>query len=100
MWIKGCLESSWASMLVKGSPTQEFKCHKGLNLPFTYFGLPIGENPRRKEMLQPVIQNFSKKLSIWKHNHISFVGRICLINYVLSSLCFFTSPNSIFSRKL
>lgn len=28
-WIKGCLESSWVSVLVNESPTQEFKCSKG-----------------------------------------------------------------------
>lgn len=29
-WIKGCLESAFASVIVNGSPTKEFKLHKGL----------------------------------------------------------------------
>lgn len=29
-WINGCLESSWASVSVNGSPIHEFKCFKGL----------------------------------------------------------------------
>lgn len=29
-WIKGCLESSWLSILVNDSPTQEFKRFNGL----------------------------------------------------------------------
>nr|GEU32772.1 RNA-directed DNA polymerase, eukaryota, reverse transcriptase zinc-binding domain protein [Tanacetum cinerariifolium] len=30
MWIKGCLNSGYASVLINGSPTKEFKIHKGL----------------------------------------------------------------------
>ncbi|GJW92737.1 putative RNA-directed DNA polymerase, eukaryota, reverse transcriptase zinc-binding domain protein [Tanacetum coccineum] len=30
MWIKGCLNSSYSSVLINGSPTKEFKIHKGL----------------------------------------------------------------------
>lgn len=29
-WINKCLESSWASVSVNGSPIHEFKCFKGL----------------------------------------------------------------------
>ncbi|GKC78851.1 hypothetical protein Tco_1129625 [Tanacetum coccineum] len=38
-WIKGCLESSVTSILVNGSPTDEFKIRRGLRkgVPF-YFG--------------------------------------------------------------
>ena len=30
-WIRGCLGFSWASVLVNGSPTHEFKCLRGLS---------------------------------------------------------------------
>lgn len=30
-WIKGCLQSYWALVLVNWRPTQEFKCSKGFH---------------------------------------------------------------------
>jgi len=37
-------------------------------------------------MWQPIVDKFSKMLSIWKQKNMSFGGRLCLINYVLTSL--------------
>lgn len=60
-----------------------------LAFPFTYIGLPIRGNTRRKEMWQLVIMKFSKKLAILKHKNMPYARRICLINHVLSSLPLF-----------
>lgn len=59
---------------------------KTFSLPFVYLGLLIGGNSRRVDMWQPIVDKFSKMLSIWKQKNMSFGGRLCLINYVLTSL--------------
>ncbi|GJV32187.1 hypothetical protein Tco_1392587 [Tanacetum coccineum] len=60
-WIQGCLRSSWGSVLVNGSPTEEFQFFKGLKqdrvvqaanrigcgvlkAPFAYLGSKVGGN--------------------------------------------------------
>ncbi|GKV10561.1 hypothetical protein SLEP1_g21905 [Rubroshorea leprosula] len=60
-------------------------CKLGV-LPFKYLGVPIGDNPRRSKIWQPLVENFKKKLSQWKGRFVSMGGRITLINVVLSSL--------------
>jgi hypothetical protein len=60
-------------------------CIKG-SLPFKYLGLPVGANPRRISTLDPVVLSLRKKLNSWGNKHISFGGRIVLINSVLNSI--------------
>lgn len=62
-----------------------------LCVPFTYLGIPIGVNPWLAATWQWMFK-FSKKLSRQKHRTLSFVGRICLINYMLGSLLIFFLP--------
>lgn len=59
---------------------------KSQTLPMKYLGLPLGANPRKKSTWKPVIDNFQKKLAMWKRRHISFGGRIALIKSVLANL--------------
>ncbi|GKC67468.1 reverse transcriptase domain, reverse transcriptase zinc-binding domain protein [Tanacetum coccineum] len=51
--------------------------------PFTYLGLPIGENMRRVNAWNPVVEKFKKKLGEWKAKTMSFGGRLTLIKSVL-----------------
>nr|GEZ37600.1 reverse transcriptase domain, reverse transcriptase zinc-binding domain protein [Tanacetum cinerariifolium] len=44
--------------------------------PFTYLGLPIGENMRRKNAWNPVVQKFKKRLADWKAKTMSFEDRL------------------------
>nr|KYP63731.1 hypothetical protein KK1_018313 [Cajanus cajan] len=62
---------------------------KIMDIPFKYLGLPIGDNPRRQAMWKPIILKFEKKLALWKNKLLSLAGRVCLINFVLSSLPLF-----------
>lgn len=76
---------------------------KILTLQFSYQGLPIGANRRKVEMWHPIIRKFEKRLALWKHKHIYFVGWVCLINLVLSSLplfflSFFKIPKEVCSK--
>ncbi|WJX96105.1 hypothetical protein P8452_77351 [Trifolium repens] len=56
------------------------------SLPFKYLGLPVGANPRRISTWDPVVLSLRKKLNLWGNKHISFGGRIVLINSVLNSI--------------
>ncbi|GKV33852.1 hypothetical protein SLEP1_g42302 [Rubroshorea leprosula] len=60
-------------------------CKEG-GFPFKYLGIPIGGNHRRITMWQPMVESFKRKLESWKGRHLSFSGRITLINSILSSL--------------
>ncbi|KAL5182601.1 Calmodulin-binding transcription activator 5 [Glycine soja] len=74
-----------------------------LQLPFCYLGIPVGANPRRRAVWDPVIRKFEAKLSKWNQRHISMAGRITLINAVLTALplfflSFFRAPSAIIHR--
>ena len=67
-----------------------------LSLPFKYLGIPIGDNPRRSVFWDPIFRKCEGKLATWKHRHISFGGRVILINSVLTAIpiyfLFFQGP--------
>ncbi|XP_058763724.1 uncharacterized protein LOC131637156 [Vicia villosa] len=64
-------------------------CKKG-NIPFSFLGIVVGENPRRKKVWKKVIDNIKNILSSWKGRNISIGGRVMLINVVLNAIPFFT----------
>lgn len=37
---------------------------KLLQIPFVYLGIPIGSNPRREEIWDPIVMKFNKKNSL------------------------------------
>ena len=53
--------------------------------------MPIGVNPRRKVVWEPIIRKFEARLNKWNQRSISMAGRITLINVVLTTLPFFMS---------
>ena len=57
-----------------------------LSLPSLYLGIPIGANLRRTEFWDRIIRKCERKLTAWKYRHISFGGRVILINAVLTTL--------------
>ncbi|XP_024982131.1 uncharacterized protein LOC112518597 [Cynara cardunculus var. scolymus] len=130
-WICTCLKSASTSVLINGSPSNEFYMERGLRInlskcnlfgigvpkadvknmadllkckassfPFTYLGLPIGGNMKKKASWSVVEDKFLKKLSDWKSNCLSIEGRFTLIQSVLSSIplfyfSLFKAPNSV-----
>ncbi|KAJ0434139.1 putative RNA-directed DNA polymerase [Helianthus annuus] len=64
---------------------KEVRCQPG-SLPFTFLGLPIGENMKRIKPWKPIIDKFHKKLSGWKARNLSMAGRITLAKAVLGNL--------------
>lgn len=56
------------------------------SLPFTYLGLPIGENPRKSSTWQTVLDALRNRLSDWKNKLLSVGGRVVIIKSLLSAL--------------
>jgi len=50
-------------------------------MPFTYLGIPIGDNPTRGKI--------RKTLACWKGKNLTCVGRVCLIKSVISTIPLF-----------
>ena len=83
----------------------EFLNCRILPLPFTYLGIPIGANPRRSELWDPVIRKCERKLARWKQKHLSFGGRVTLIQSTLSAipiyfLSFFRLPDRVADKLI
>ncbi|KAJ0923662.1 hypothetical protein HanPSC8_Chr05g0218711 [Helianthus annuus] len=81
---------------------QALKCGVGA-FPFSYLGVPIGANMKRKIHWQPVVEKFNKRLSSWKARNLSFAGRVTLAKVVLGSLpsyylSLFLAPKSIIKK--
>ena len=62
-----------------------------MSLPFSYLGIPIGANPRRCGLWDPILRKSETKLSRWKQRHLSFGGRVTLIKATLTSIPIFLS---------
>ncbi|XP_023766085.2 uncharacterized protein LOC111914622 [Lactuca sativa] len=70
------------------------------SIPFTYVGVPVGENMNRKRAWRPVIDKFQNKLTTWKAKSLSFGGRVTLAKAVLGNLpiyymSIFAVPNGV-----
>ncbi|KAJ9565542.1 hypothetical protein OSB04_001508 [Centaurea solstitialis] len=76
-------------------------CKKG-SIPFTYLGLPVGDNMAKASAWKPIIDKFKSRLSLWKAKHLSAGGRLCLIKSVLGGLgnyffSLYKAPNKVLS---
>ena len=74
-----------------------------LTFPFVYLGIPIGANPMRDHMWEPIINKCERALAKWKQRHLSFGGRVTLIQSVLTSipiyfLSFFRIPKKVLDK--
>ncbi|MCI23932.1 RNA-directed DNA polymerase (Reverse transcriptase), partial [Trifolium medium] len=63
-------------------------CREG-RVPFKYLGLPVGANPRKLSTWDPLLERLRNNLNFWGNKHISFGGRLVLINSVLNSIPIF-----------
>ena len=62
---------------------------KIMRIPFVYLGVEVGANPRRVATWEPILQKLQKRLTPWKRKILSFGGRLCLLNSVLSFIPLF-----------
>ncbi|GKU91277.1 hypothetical protein SLEP1_g5176 [Rubroshorea leprosula] len=67
----------WGRMAVAA-----LNCISG-SLPFTYLEMPVGDIMCRRKAWKPVIDNFSKKLAVWKAKSLSIGGRVTLLRKFL-----------------
>ncbi|GJX63412.1 RNA-directed DNA polymerase, eukaryota, reverse transcriptase zinc-binding domain protein [Tanacetum coccineum] len=91
-WIRGCLLSSKALVLVNGvrssdiqSMADRYGC-LATNLPFTHLGVKVGVNMSKINFWNEVVQKVTSKLSSWKAKTLSVGGRLTLIKSVLGAI--------------
>ena len=65
-----------------------FGCNAG-EYPFRYLGIPMHHRQLRNIDWRKVEEHFEKKLTCWKAKHLSYGGRLVLLNSVFCSLSMF-----------
>ena len=65
--------------------TKNLNCSQ-MEVPFIYYGLVVGGNPRKKKFWEPILRKLKSRLSVWKRRFLSMAGRLCLIKSVLSAI--------------
>ena len=65
--------------------TKTLNCTQ-MEAPFTYLGIEVGGNLRKKKFWEPVLKKLKSRLSVWKGRFLSMAGRICLIKSVLFAI--------------
>jgi hypothetical protein len=68
--------------------TELFGCDLGA-LRFRYLGIPMYHYKLRNANWGIIEDRFKRKLSTWKAKHLSYGGRLLLLNSVLSNLPIF-----------
>jgi len=79
-----------------------FGCNTG-EYPFRYLGIPMHHRKLQNIDWRRIEERFKKKLSCWKAKHLSYGGRLILINSVLNSLpmfmmSFFEIPKEVLKK--
>jgi len=62
-----------------------FSCSHGC-FPFTYLGVSIFVGTPRGRFLQPLADKVKLKLASWKSKSLTMMGRVQLVNTVITSL--------------
>lgn len=71
-------------------------------LPFTYLGIPLFKGKPRTLHLRPIYDKIKVKISAWRGRMLSIMGRVQLVNAVISSMLIYSFhvyqwPSSILS---
>jgi hypothetical protein len=108
--VSGLKVNFWKSNILGVNVSQNFmrvasvflNCGVG-SVPFKYLGLPVGANIRRQTTWEPLLNSLRKRLGGWKNRHVSFRGRLILLNSVLNVvpifyLSFFKIPKLVWKK--
>jgi hypothetical protein len=73
------------------------------SFPFRYLGIPMNHRKLHNADLSIIEERFKRKLSTWKAKHLSYGGRLVLLNSVLRSLpmfmmSFFEIPKDVLKK--
>ncbi|XP_074303192.1 uncharacterized protein LOC141637602 [Silene latifolia] len=73
------------------------------SLPFRYLGVPISSKKLTKNQGMKLIDKITTRIRSWGARHLSYSGRLVLVNYVLSGLhshwsSIFLIPNGILNK--
>ncbi|XP_056698292.1 uncharacterized protein [Spinacia oleracea] len=69
-------------------------------LPFKYLGVPISTGKLKSCECEALVEKMTLRIKIWSSRHISFAGRIQLINSVLMSICVYWAQMFIFPKAV
>ena len=69
------------------------------SFPCSYLGMPLGSNPKRLSTWKPILENFIRKLSMWRGHMLSMAGRIFLIKNVPSLLPIYFMSCFLMSKR-
>lgn len=78
---------------MNSSRVQQLKNMLGLppgSLPLTYLGVPMFKGKPRVTHLQPIADRIKAKLSAWKGSLLSLMGRVQLVNSVISGMLLYS----------
>ncbi|GKV29990.1 hypothetical protein SLEP1_g38860 [Rubroshorea leprosula] len=84
-----CVSDEWRRMTAAN-----LNCKSG-KFPFTYLGMPIGDSMCRRKPWIPVIDNFNKKLAVWKAKSLSIGGRLTLLRGQIYENGFASTPQCL-----
>ncbi|GJY19425.1 hypothetical protein Tco_0390916 [Tanacetum coccineum] len=95
MWIKGCLNSAYASVLINGSPTKEFKIHKGLRQgdPLSPFLFILAVKALHVTFLEAKAKDIFKGVKVGNDNIFGVGAAVGDTNLLASILC--CQPSSL-----
>lgn len=82
---KSCLFLDGNNLLLSRSLAASFGLIQG-SLPIRYLGVPLLPHKMRKQDFQPLIDKIPSRLNSWTVRHLSFAGRLQLIQSVLYSI--------------
>lgn len=69
--------------------TMDFLSCSVTHLPFTFLGIPIGANPRRRAIWELILSIFWKRINSWNGRFNSYGSIVILLNSIFNSLSLF-----------